>query len=926
LLPFILSLTDVIDQCRERKQVEHAASEAVSMHVQGTHSLNHRIAASLAAFSLVCGLAAFSGWIFAWPKVRGFGFAEFPIWPWTAVGFVFLSIGFLASNRGYRRVATAAWLVPLAIASLAMAEMWLLADLGMDQLLFPKQLMLYHYPHQGRPGVNPTTVMLMLSVAGLGANTRRLSTEARNLMATLALGIATAAAILVLFSRPGIRTVPLFSISLPGAIMSVSLAFAIILQNSGLGWIRELLRDRANRRVIRILLPAALLLPLLPALLELIVVQQDILSPIAGRLLVVLCNVLVVVIVAYWAVTRVAREQAALIELSQALDVTIVALTTPDGRVVHWSKGAAQLFGWSAEEALGQHKYALLRSRCQSSDRVRPRKLQGDAQELVETTRDGRDIAVLERVDLLEIPGREPLLVLGMTDVSDRARAVADLRESEDRLAIATATHDVGVFEWNAATGKINWTAGAEQRLGLVPGSITDFDSWRAMVEQEDAEEIQRTLEQAVGTRAPRFSFRYRFVEPNGTVRAVEGSSRIFYDSRGRLKRTVGAMLDVTEREQREAALRKREAQLRSIVETVPEAMLVLDDEGIIHEFSSAAERLWGYHAEDVLGQRFTKLVPPGERVSSRTQLVQFLSRQRAGTPSGMIPATSQARDGRRFPVEIRAGVAPVDGRALYTLFVRDLTESLAQEERLSELNAELAHVGRQTAMSELAADMAHELNQPLAATSNFLAAARMLTEKGEDSQRIADMLRMANDQTLRAGEIIRRLRSFTMRGEVDLRDTPLEPTIRDAVELVLVGQAQFHIEIVYDLDEEVPSVFADRVQVQQVLVNLLRNSVDVLRQQTGANRRIIISSRKFSEDMAAIEIADSGPGIPEAVLGQLFSRFTTTKREGGGMGIGLSISKRIIEAHGGSLTAENGPEGGAVFRFTLPTVEQGGV
>jgi two-component system sensor kinase FixL len=163
------------------------------------------------------------------------------------------------------------------------------------------------------------------------------------------------------------------------------------------------------------------------------------------------------------------------------------------------------------------------------------------------------------------------------------------------------------------------------------------------------------------------------------------------------------------------------------------------------------------------------------------------------------------------------------------------------------------------------------------------------------------------------------------MRGDVDMRTTPLGPTIRDAVDLVLIGTSQFNIRLTYDLDPEVPCVFADRVQVQQVVVNLLRNSIDILRQKGGNDRRITVSSRKLNDDMVAIEIADSGPGIPEPMLEQLFSRFTTTKREGGGMGIGLSISKRIIDAHGGVLSAENRPEGGAVFRFTLPTTEQGG-
>nr|WP_279589456.1 PAS domain S-box protein [Sphingomonas leidyi] len=638
-------------------------------------------------------------------------------------------------------------------------------------------------------------------------------------------------------------------------------------------------------------------------------------------------NVLIVGTIAYWAVTRVAREQSVQVELSEAIDVTTMALTSPDGRIVHWSEGAARLFGWSEEEARGQNKYLLLRSRCESAETTLPRRPQDETQELVETTRDGREIAILERVHRVEIAGRDPVIIHKMTDISDRARAVAELRESEERLAIATATHEVGVFEWEVATGRLAWAPGAEERLGLVPGTVTSFDSWRDQIEPEDAERVMETIEGAVADRAPRFSFRYRFKKRNGSVRAVEGSSRAFYDAEGNLVRTIGAMLDITEREEREAALRRREAQLRSIIETVPEAMLAVDEEGTIRVFSTAAEALWDYRAHEVLGHNFAMLTPypRDEEPESETRLGAFLKAGKPLEQGQTIAAAGLTRGGDRFPMEIRGGVAQIDGHLLYTLFARNLSEQFAAEERLSELNAELAHVGRQSAMSELAADMAHELNQPLAATSNFLAAARMLLDKGEEFERVGELLRMANEQTLRAGEIIRRLRSFTMRGEVDLRIMPLGPTIRDAADLVLIGTSQFNIRLTYDLDPEIPCVFADRVQVQQVVVNLLRNSIDVLRQQGGNDRRIIVRSRKSTKDMIAIEIVDSGPGIPEPMLDQLFSRFTTTKKEGAGMGIGLSISKRIIEAHGGVLSAENRPEGGAVFRFTLPTTEQGG-
>jgi two-component system sensor kinase FixL len=226
--------------------------------------------------------------------------------------------------------------------------------------------------------------------------------------------------------------------------------------------------------------------------------------------------------------------------------------------------------------------------------------------------------------------------------------------------------------------------------------------------------------------------------------------------------------------------------------------------------------------------------------------------------------------------------------------------------------------------MSELAADIAHELNQPLSATANFLAAARMLINNGEGGERVSEMLQHGADQTQRAGQIIRRLRDFTQGGDVEMRIESVERTIRDAVELVLVGTSQFHIRVEFALDAAAQQIYADRIQVQQVLVNLLRNANEALRTLPKGERQITIASRKVEDDMVEIEVSDTGPGIPDSILEQLFSRFTTTKSGGGGMGIGLSISKRIIESHGGALTAENRPGGGATFRFTLPAVEEG--
>lgn len=249
-----------------------------------------------------------------------------------------------------------------------------------------------------------------------------------------------------------------------------------------------------------------------------------------------------------------------------------------------------------------------------------------------------------------------------------------------------------------------------------------------------------------------------------------------------------------------------------------------------------------------------------------------------------------------------------------------DISERLIAKERLSTLQADLAHASRITAMGELAADIAHELNQPLTAAVNFLGTARFVLKRGGDSSQVIAMVEAATDQALRAGEIIRRLREFVAKREIGARYEPIAPAIREAAALVLVGQDQFGVRLVYDFDPKAEIMLADRIQVQQVLVNLIRNSVEALRVMPKENREIRLGTRALEDGKVEISVCDTGPGIPNAVLFRMYQPFTSTKGEEG-MGIGLSISRRIVQAHGGSLEAENSPSGGACFRLKLPSV-----
>jgi two-component system, LuxR family, sensor kinase FixL len=416
------------------------------------------------------------------PALRGFGYDKFPIWPLTAAGFAFLAFGFLASMSGRSKTAGILWLVPAAIAIVSLAQSILRIDLGVDLLLFGKQVALHEAPHPGRPGINSSAIFLLLATAGYGTQVRTwLAAEVSSVLAAVALTLVGVAAVLTAFSHLGTFATRFFSLSLPAAIVSAALALAHLILYSRLEVVRLLTKRSGDWRTIRILLPAALLLPILPTLVAQLVTGRVPLPTMAIAGLATLANIAIAALIAYWAVVRIARGQAAMAELSEALDQTTVVLTDRDGVVTHWSGGCEQLYGWTAEEALGQNKYMLLRSHCRLEQRARGGRSENGL-ELVEYTRDGRELSVLEQFEEVKSAGRSAARVLKVTDITQRVAAIEALQVSEERLALATSAHELGVFEWDVRTGHLEWSPGTEQRLGLAPRMISVFETWRAQV------------------------------------------------------------------------------------------------------------------------------------------------------------------------------------------------------------------------------------------------------------------------------------------------------------------------------------------------------------------------------------------------------------------------------------------------------------
>jgi two-component system, LuxR family, sensor kinase FixL len=378
------------------------------------------------------------------------------------------------------------------------------------------------------------------------------------------------------------------------------------------------------------------------------------------------------------------------------------------------------------------------------------------------------------------------------------------------------------------------------------------------------------------------------------------------------------ARLAVTKNAEATAA---REAHLQSILDTIPEAMVVIDERGAIQSFSAAAERLFGHTSDEVVGKNVKLLMPQPYHDEHDGYLEHYLrTGERRIIGIGRI-VVGQQKDGSTFPMELAVGEMRRGDQRFFTGFIRDLTERQQTEARLQELQAELVHVSRLTAMGEMASALAHELNQPLSAIANYMKGGRRLLESGspESAKLLPEAMDKAAEQALRAGQVIRRLRDFVARGESERRVEDLRKLIEEASALALVGAKDRGVRVEYKFDPRIEMVLADKVQIQQVLLNLMRNGIEAM--ETSDKRELIVSTTPAPQNLVSISVSDTGTGISSEVSAQLFQPFVTTKRQG--MGVGLSISRTIVEAHGGSIAAQPNPEGGTIFSFTLPAVTQ---
>jgi two-component system sensor kinase FixL len=364
-----------------------------------------------------------------------------------------------------------------------------------------------------------------------------------------------------------------------------------------------------------------------------------------------------------------------------------------------------------------------------------------------------------------------------------------------------------------------------------------------------------------------------------------------------------------------------REAHLKSILDTVPDATVVIDTNGTMISFNRAAVRQFGYSDDEAIGQNVRILMPEPYRGEHDGYINRYLTtgeRRIIGIDRVVV---GRRKDGSTFPMKLAVGEMHSGGQRFFTGFIRDLTERAESEARLEEIQGELARLARLNEMGEMASTLAHELNQPLSAIANYVQGCnRLLKDMDDDvASRMREALEETARQTLRAGQIIRHLREFVTRGETEKQPVDVRKLVEEAGALALVGSRENGVRTVFDFQSGPEEVMVDSVQIQQVLINLMRNAMEAMKDSE--RRELSVRILPATGDDVLVEVSDTGSGIPDDVAEQLFKPFITTKP--GGMGIGLSISKRIVEAHGGELSVRRNEGSGTTFSFTLPAIRE---
>lgn len=501
--------------------------------------------------------------------------------------------------------------------------------------------------------------------------------------------------------------------------------------------------------------------------------------------------------------------------------------------------------------------------------------------------------------------------VIAAARVSARLRLSEErLRESQQRLQLAAGAGELGLWEWDVADDDVWMTPECRVLFGYRADEPVGLRRFLQSVHPDDRPAVQRGVSASLAKGADDFEQDFRIVLPDGRMRWMRSRGRIERDKTGTAVRMRGVSHDVTAR-------RQAEERFRTLVEAAPNAMLVVCAEGRIVLANAHAETMFGYAREELVGRSIETLVPPRSRAAHELHRQGFQKEWRPRAMGERRDLYAVRKDGTELPVEV--GLNPIqtsEGRLVIASVV-DISERKRSELEAARQRDEMAHLARVAMLGELSGSLAHELNQPLAAIlSNAQAAQRFLARDPPELERVTEILADIVKSDKRAGAVITRLRSMLRKEEAQHQPVDMNEVVQEVLALMRSDLLNRQVNVRTELAPRLPAVAGDRVQLQQVLLNLLINGCDAMAASNGA-RDIVVRSEAEPGRKVKVSVADTGTGIRPEDLERIFEPFVTTKAQG--MGLGLAICRSIVRAHNGRLWASNNPDGGASVSIELP-------
>jgi len=533
--------------------------------------------------------------------------------------------------------------------------------------------------------------------------------------------------------------------------------------------------------------------------------------------------------------------------------------------------------------------------------------------------RDGRVMSVLYNASVYRDESDQVSGVFAAArDITERKRIEEALRRTAAYLADAQRLTHTGAWAGDRTTAPLYWSEEVFRIFGFDPQQgLPTRDQPLERIHPKDLDKFlqgfHRTINEKVDSEDE-----YRVVLPDGTLKHIHAVAHPVVDPDGELVEVVGTVVDITERKRAEEALRESEMRFRTFVDHAVEAFFMLDfEEGTIIDVNRCACESLGYTREELIGMN-----PMSFDVDlDRATVESMAERAAAGETVLFDRHWHRRKDGTLFPVEVQTSVFWHGGRRFLLKIARDTSDRLRaeqQRDRLRQLEADLAHTNRVSMMGELAASVAHEVNQPLSGVvSNASAGLRWLAGDVPNLEEAREGLRRIVRDGKRAGEVIARIRALTRKAATPKEKVDLNETIREVLALVGDEAKRKSVIIRTQFADDLSPVAGDRVQLQQVVLNLVMNAIEAMSVVDERARALAITTRNIDPDQVQVTAQDSGPGIDPQTIDRIFDSFYTTKP--GGMGMGLSISRSILQAHGGRIwaTANHGP--GTIFHFTLP-------